>query len=203
MAFKDQISLYGLGTQVGELRGYDIPLGPGCTGPTIGVSFFTGFPCYRNGTTQRFELIGGAIGYKDGTPTPVDFSYAWGPYGGNALKIYSWSTSRPLGSRYSMALEYDGTLERPMAFGALDSQWLRRVSLGDSISANTNVSISFRSISGTGGFALPGVNLAASLHQVFPNGSELFVNFGTPASTATLDRLVVKYVLHTGGGTGT
>ncbi|HEY7992584.1 MAG TPA: hypothetical protein VID24_00060 [Candidatus Eremiobacteraceae bacterium] len=203
LTFKNQISLYSLGTQIGELRGYDIPLGPGCTGPTIGVSFFTGFPCYRNGTTQRFELYGGAIGYKDGTPTPVDFSYATGPYGGNALKIYSLSTSRPLGSHFSMALEFDGSDENLLPAGTPNSQFLRRVSLGDSISANTNISLSFRSISGTGGFAQPGVDLAASLHQVFGNGSELFVNFGTPAASTTLDRLVVKYVLHTGGGTGT
>jgi hypothetical protein len=50
---------------------------------------------------------------------------------------------------------------------------------------------------------LPGVNLAVGLHERFHNNNELFVNFGTPAASATLDRLIVKYVVRLGGGAGT
>jgi len=71
------------------------------------------------------------------------------------------------------------------------------------IGANTNFSIALRAISGTGGFAQPGVNIAASLHHRFKNDSELFVNYGTPAAPTTLQRVVLKYVLRMGGGSGT
>ena len=60
-----------------------------------------------------------------------------------------------------------------------------------------------RGYRGTGGFAQPGVNLAASLHHRFKNDSELFFNYGTPAAPTTLQRVVLKYVLRTGGGSGT
>jgi len=61
-----------------------------------------------------------------------------------------------------------------------------------------------RSISGTGGFSYPGVNFAASFHDQFAGGNELYIDFGSPAASATLDRLIVKYVLHIGqGGVGT
>lgn len=203
VTFQDQISLYNLGTQIGELRSYDIPSGPGCSGPIVGQSYFTGYPCYIGGQTSRFELYGGAIGYRDGTSTPVDFSVAQGPYGPNDVKLYSATTSRPIGKHISIALEYDGTLERSLSTGLPDSQWLRRISIGDSISSESNFSIGLRSINGRGGFAEPGVNVAGSFHTVFPNGSEMYVSYGTPAATATLDRLVIKYIVHAGSGTGT
>jgi hypothetical protein len=87
--------------------------------------------------------------------------------------------------------------------GFTNGQLLRRIGIGESFGPDTNVSIALRSINGRGGFALPGVNLAVGLHERFHNNNELFVNFGTPAASATLDRLIVKYVLRIGGGAGT
>ncbi len=72
-----------------------------------------------------------------------------------------------------------------------------------SLGSDTSFSVALRSISGTGGYAAPGVNLAASLHARFRSGGELYLTFGTPASPRTLDRALVKYVLHLGGGAGT
>ena len=86
--------------------------------------------------------------------------------------------------------------------GPTNGQWLRRVTVGENVGPNTNFSLSLRGISGTGGFAQPGLNLAGSLHHRFRNDSELFVNYGTPAAPATLQRVVLKYVLRTGGGAG-
>jgi hypothetical protein len=60
-----------------------------------------------------------------------------------------------------------------------------------------------RAINGTGGFSVPGVNLAASFHRRFGNDSELFVNYGTPAASQTLQRVIVKYVLRLGSAAGT
>lgn len=47
------------------------------------------------------------------------------------------------------------------------------------------------------------MNLAANYHRRFANNSEVFVNYGTPAATATVQRLIVKYVLRLGSAAGT
>jgi hypothetical protein len=202
--FKNGFSIDGLGPADGVLRSYDIPENSDCTGPTIGSSFFTGFPCYLNGQNQRFNLFQSAFGYKDGTPAPIDASTSWGPFGANYTHLYSISTSRPLGQRFSLGLEYDGTDERSFATGELDSQWLRRVSLGESLGPDSNVSLSLRSINGLGGFSPSvGTDVALAYHRRFSSGNELFVNYGTPAAYATVHRFIVKYVLHTGGAAGT
>lgn len=202
--FKNGLSINNLGPSVGTLRSYDIPADvTTCSGPTISTSSFTGFPCYRGGQDERFNLLTAAAGYKDGTPTPVDASYAFGPFGGNYTQLFTIATSRPLG-RFAMGLEYDGTFERSLASGVLDSQFLRRISLGRSIGADSNVSLSIVSINGRGGFATQtGTNVAFGYHQRFLTGNELFLSYGTPATYTTLDRFIVKYVLHLGGDAGT
>jgi hypothetical protein len=202
--FKNGFSIDGLGPVDGVLRSYDIPENSDCTGPTIGSSFFTGFPCYLNGQNQRFNLFQSAFGFKDGTPAPIDASTSWGPFGTNYTHLYSITTSRPLGQRFSIGLEYDGTDERSFATGELDSQWLRRVSLGESLGPDSNLSLSLRSINGLGGFSPSvGTDVALAYHRRFSNGDELFLNYGTPAAYATVHRFIVKYVLHTGGAAGT
>ncbi len=201
--FKNGFSVNNLGPQVGLLRSYDIVAGPGCNGPSIGRSAFTGAPCYRDGETDRFNLFNAAFGYRDGTPAPIDVSYSWGPFGGVQLHQFTSTTSRPLARRLSLSLEYDGTWERSPATGGVDSQFLRRIGLGESLGRDTNVSISLRSINGYGGFALPGTNVAASFHRHWANGDELYVDYGTPAATVTLDRVIVKYVMHVGPLPGT
>ncbi|HEV3154496.1 MAG TPA: carbohydrate binding family 9 domain-containing protein [Candidatus Baltobacteraceae bacterium] len=203
LTFKNQFSIDAAGPFVSQLIAYDIPSGPGCSGSALGQTTFTGYPCYRNPTPQVFHLYGTGIGYRDGTPTPIDVSLNQGPYGGNFTRLYTSSTSRPIGQHLSLSLEYDATLERSLSTGVLNSQWLRRVSIGESFGPDSNFSIGLRSINGTGGFALPGVNLAASYHRKFPGGDELFFNYGTPAATATLDRFTVKYVFRSGQGAGT
>ncbi|HWT04837.1 MAG TPA: hypothetical protein VN224_03700, partial [Xanthomonadales bacterium] len=88
--------------------------------------------------------------------------------------------------------------------GLLDSQWLRRVSVGVPIDAESNLSISLRSINGLGGFApQAGTNLAFAYHRRFGNGNEVFLNYGTPAAFTTLHRFVLKLVFHVNGDAGT
>ncbi|MBV8154202.1 MAG: hypothetical protein JOY98_07270 [Candidatus Eremiobacteraeota bacterium] len=201
--FKNGISINTLGPSIGTLRSYDVPAGPGCGGPTIGTTSFTGFPCYRNGQDQRYNLFTTAIGYKDGTPQPFDVSYAFGPFGGKWTQLFTVATSRPLG-RFSIALQYDGTYERAFATGVLDSQFLRSISVGRSLGPESNVSVALQNINGIGGFATQtGTNVAFGYHQRFADGNELYVNYGTPASYRTLDRFIAKYVLHIGGDAGT
>jgi hypothetical protein len=201
--FKNGISIDNLGPSVGTLRQYDVPAGPGCSGPSVGTTTFTGYPCYRDGQDERFNLFTTALGYRDGTPAPVDASYAFGPFGGNQTQLFTFSTSRAI-KRISIALSYDGTYERSLATGALNSQFFRRLSVGESLGPESNVSLSLQNINGLGGFApQTGTNVALAYHQRFENGNELFVNYGTPAAYATLQRFIVKFVFHEGGDAGT
>ena len=202
--FQNQFSINGIGEAVGQLRSYSIPEGPGCTGPILFVSSFTGYPCYLDGFTQPFNLYQIPVGYRDGTPSPIDASYSWGPFGDNYVHLFTLSTSRQLTRRLSLGLEYDGTYERAFSDGVLDSQWLRRISLGYNISSESALTFELRDINGYGGFATEiGNNLAVAFHQRFSSGNELYVNFGSPAAGATLNRLIVKFVLHAGADAGT
>jgi hypothetical protein len=45
---------------------------------------------------------------------------------------------------------------------------------------------------------VPGLNLAVSYHRKFTGGNELYVAYGSPAATQTLDRFIVKYIFHAG-----
>jgi hypothetical protein len=105
---------------------------------------------------------------------------------------------------YGITLEWDGNIER-MAAGApiFDSQWLRRVSFSRSFGRNASLAVNFQSINGTGGFAVPGANVALLYEQRFINADMLYLEYGTPAAPATLHRFIVKYVFHVGGATGT
>ncbi len=201
--FKNGFSLNGAGPTISYLRAYDVPANPDCTGPSLGQSYFTGFPCYRNGTNVPFNLMGLPVGYHDGTPRPVDFSATWGLFGNDETHLYTISTSRPLGSRYSLGLEYDGSYQRDRTTGILESQWLRRVSLGIDTGSDSNLTLSLRDINGLGGFSTQtGLNVAAAFHMRLRNG-DLYLNYGTPAAYVTLDRFIVKYVIRAGGDAGT
>ncbi len=202
--FKGGWALNGAGPQVGMLRSYGIPSGPGCSGPIVSTTYYTGFPCYRDGNTQPFNLFFVPIGYRDGSPRPTDGSYDWGNFGGNWVHQFTLTHSLPVGRFISLGLEYDGTWERSIATGVLESQWLRRVSLGINLGPDENATIALRNINGVGGFApQQGLNFAAGFHKRFRNGNELFVNYGTPAAYTTLNRLIVKYVFHYGADAGT
>ena len=202
--FKDQLSLDNAGEAVGQLRSYGIPAGPDCSGPILFTSTFTGYPCYRDGVTQPYDLYQIPVGYRDGTPTPIDVNYSWGPFGDNYVHLFTLVTSRPLWRGLSLGLEYDGTYERAFSDGVLDSQWLRRISLGYNIGSESTVSLELRDINGYGGFATQiGNNLALAFHERFPAGNELYVNYGSPAAGATLNRLIVKFVFHAGADEGT
>lgn len=214
-AFKNGFSINGIGPSVGLLRRYAAdnpgardgagnPVYPGgCNDPSLPYTSYTGFPNYYCGTTDRYNLMGAAFGYGDGTPSPLDWSATEGPFGPFFLHSYTLSTSRPLGARTSISFEYDGTYERTMGTGHLESQWLRRVTFGQTLGTDSNLALSLRAINGNGGFAAPGLNFSASFHRRFSNGNDLFINYGTPAANQTLNRLIVKFVFHEGGQSGT
>ena len=203
MVFKNGLSFDGLGPAIGELRAYGIPSGPGCSGTIVATSYFTGYPCYLDGSTQAFDLMAIPIGYGDATPNPVDIDYSWGNFGGNDTHLFTTTATRVLTRALTLGLAYDGTWERDLWTGTLSSQWLRRLTLGYNIGSRETLSLSLRSINGLGGFATSvGTDVAVAFRRDFTNGDELYVNYGTPAAPATLDRLIAKFVFHVGGDNG-
>jgi hypothetical protein len=201
VTFKDLISLYPQFDD-SELRQYD-----DC------------YPIYSGGRTLPFDQSGFGIGYKDGTDTPIDASFSSGDFGlptpdgsgitcGSSgsdtpafLQQYDTSTSRRIGQKLTASIEFGGTRER-YSFFPDDSQWLRRASLDESLSRDADISVGYRSISGTGGFASPGQNLSLGFHERFDSQDELYINFGSPNATTTLNRTILKFVWHFGGGAG-
>ena len=159
-------------------------------------------PILTGGRMLPFNNTSLTLGYRDGTPAPIDGTFGEGNFSDFYLQQFNVSTSRQLNTRLSLQATYAGTHERSPAIG-VDGQLLRSVAIGESLGPDTNVTLALRSINGLGGFAVPGVNLAAGFHEKFRNGSEFFLNYGTPAAPATLDRLIVKYLLRFGGGAGT
>jgi len=206
--FRNLFSFDGIGPTVSLLRQYSIPTtSASCMlssqNPVAGTSSFTGFPCYLQGSDVPYNLMAVPIGYRDGSPTPIDVSANWGSFGGNWMHYYTSTTSRPIGRKVTLGLEYDGTYERDLATGVLESQWLRRVSVGYNINATTNISIGLRGINGLGGFVtVPGNNLAFGFHTQTANG-DIYINYGSPSANVMLNRLIVKYVFRMGSAAGT
>ena len=203
--FKNLLSVQ-LTTQNGFLRVYDAP-----------------YPAYANPHDLRFEQNSLSLGYRDGTPSPIDVSYSAGPFAIQCvgftsvpafcadatvpfvpafLQQFTLSGSRSIAPSYALSAELDSTRERPFA-GVADGQQLRRFSVTRSFGRDTSLALGLRTITGTGGYGIPGTNVAASFHERFRNQSELYVEYGTPAAYRTLQRMLVKYVFHVGGGTGT
>ena len=200
--FNNLFSINGAGGTIGRLRGYDGVSGTCATGVSTGRTYFTGYPCYRNGQTDAFDLAQLPLGYRDGTPSPIDVSANWGVFGTNDLHFYTASTSRQFG-RATVGMEYDASFERDRTTSLLQTQFLRRLSVGFTTGADSNLTIGLRGINGLGGFApAAGVNFSAAYHARLRNG-DLYVNYGTPAANETLHRFIVKYVVRAGADSGT
>ena len=194
---------------LGQVREFDANGSAGVTFTNnISAMFAAGPSALRfdesaQGDLVPFSLRSLMIGYKDGSPKPVDVSYSWGPFGGGYLQQMTFSTSQQFGL-YGVALEYDGTVEHASVSQPYDTQWLRRVSLTRSFGRSASLAIGLRSVNGMGGFATPGTNLAFSYHKRFANLDELYIDYGTPAAPGnTIHRFIMKYVFHAGGGSGT
>jgi hypothetical protein len=159
-------------------------------------------PTITNGENQPFHQSTAILGFRDGTSSPIDLSYGAGPWATYYLQQFNMSTTTPLGSRFNLSAVYAGTHERSDLIG-VNGQILRSLTLGTAISPDANLSLSLRSINGTGGFATPGVNFAGGFHWRFKSGSELFMNYGSPAAPQTLYRFITKFLWRIGGGAGT
>ncbi len=178
---------YAFGDSAGTLRSYD-------------GDIYSGYPNgYGDAVAQPFVTKDVEVHLGEGTPRSLDASYVFGPFGGFYLDQVATTVSSQLGGGRSLSFDYAGTRERQFA-GAADGQWLRRLSLAFPIGDGGSASLAYRVISGAGGFASPGRNLAVGFQRRFRSGNELFVDYGTPGATRTLNRLIVKYLIRLGGG---
>jgi hypothetical protein len=187
-------------------------------------TYAQGYPFYSNPKDVAFDTNAINLNYRDGTPSPTDLSYSFGPFAvscaglpafplpcASAVNTYTpaytqqftLTTTRAFRAGYGATLEYAGTLEHPFV-GTSDAQFLRRISLTHALGSDSQLALSLQEISGTGGFAAPGNDLAISYHKRFRDQSQLYFEYGSPASYKTLQRFVLKYVYHIGeGGAGT
>ncbi|MBV8748733.1 MAG: hypothetical protein JO103_03360 [Candidatus Eremiobacteraeota bacterium] len=163
-----------------------------------GDYFSGGTHGYRDQQLQPFKTWDFGVGWGEGTPNSLRTDVQEGPFGTYFLHQTTSTFTRALG-RASLSVDYAGTRES-MFTGPSDGQWLRRFSFAIPLGPDGNASIGYRDVSGRGGFAIPGRDLAISLRRKFRSGNELFVNYATPAANSTLDRLIVKYLLKVGGG---
>jgi hypothetical protein len=205
VTLKNQLNLKVV-YQIGLLRSYTTQAPTrleSCSSSSIPRTSYTGYPNYYCPLTQQFSNMGVTLGYRDGTPFPIDLSYAEGPFGGVYLHQYGSSLSRQLNRRLSFSINYDGTYAS--SNGVLTSQWLRRFSVSEALGADSNVSLEYRVINGNISVVPqpPGANLAVSFHDLLRNGNTLYLSYGTPAASQTLNRLIVKYIFSSGGGAGT
>jgi hypothetical protein len=190
----------------GAVREYDANWGAGVTfNNQLSVNLFGGpsgarFTPGSGGPLIPFTLTQVGLGYKDGTPSPIDASYAWGQFGGFYLQQITTGISRQIGL-YGISLAYDGTLEHALTL-PINSQWLRRISLTRSFGRDTSLAIGIRGINGTGGYTVPGTNIALSFNHRFANQDQVYLDFGAPEAPQTLHRFIMKYVFHMGGETG-
>ncbi len=176
-----------------------------------------GYPVYLNGQTFSSHTNFFGLNYRDGTPQSIDSGYTYGPNagflapGGVQQSTYSSfyfneffiNGSDQLTARWNLAADYTGDRERCYFTGCDIQQSLRRFSLGYSLGPDSNVSLAYRTISGTG-YSPTAADFAAAYHRKFRNGNEMYLEWGTPQTTTQLDRFVLKYVLHLGGaGSGT
>ncbi len=195
--------------RAGQIREYDANVSIGALFTNNLSAGFSGGPSglrfdeSSSGDVTAFSLRQINLGYKDGSPKPVDVTYSWGPFGGGYLQQMTFSTAQQFGL-YGISFEYDGTVEHASSTQPYDTQWLRRVSLTRAFGKSASLAIGLRAVNGDGGFAAPGTNLALSYHKRFANLDELYVDYGTPAARGnTLHRVIVKYVFHAGGQSGT
>ena len=160
--------------------------------------YFSGGPHgYRDQQLLAFKTWSAGVGYGEGTPNSLRTDYQAGPFGSFFLHQTTSTFTRSLGSA-SLSFDYAGTREAAYT-GASEGQWLRRISLAVPLGRDGNASVAYRDVSGRGGFATPGRNLAGSFRKRFANGNELFLNYGTPAASSTLDRWILKYLIRLGG----
>jgi Carbohydrate family 9 binding domain-like len=197
----------GFSTDASELRTYE-----------------EAYPFYTNGQNVAFDTNQLSLNYRDGTPSPTDFTYAFGPFAVSCEDLpstpapcadavnefapaytqqFNLTSTKAFAGGLAATATYAGTIERPF-LGTMDSQFLRKISLSRALGADAQIALSFGTINGQGGFAAPGTNLAVSYHKRFRNQSQLYFEYGSPASYHTLQRFVLKYVYHIGaGGAGT
>src|SRR6202011_3224018 len=102
-------------------------------------------PVLTGGVNLPFNQSSFTLGYRDGTPAPLDFFYGAGHFSTFSLQQFNVFPTRPIGTRLNFSLPYAGPHERSPAMG-VDGQILRSISVGESLGPETNLTLALRSI---------------------------------------------------------
>lgn len=184
------------------------------------LTYAQAYPSYQGRAAFAFNQRSVSLTIGSGKSANAFASIAWGPYatycgkatfcsrnisGYEATYVQqpALSLSYPLGRAYLARFDYQGSVEHALYRHGADSQWLRRLTLSRNIGDRGSVNVQYRLISGNGGNSIPGNNLSISYGQRLNNLNQVYLQFGSPASTRTLDRVIVKYIFHIGQGPGT
>lgn len=141
---------------------------------TYGGNYYSGEPNgYLDGIALPYKTASVGTGYGEGTPSSIRIDEQAGPFGTFFLNQLTTTVIHTVG-RAGLEFDYGGTVERADG-AAIDGQTLRRLTLSLPLGVSGAFSVQYRDISGRGGNAIPGKNVAASFRHRFANGSELFV----------------------------
>jgi hypothetical protein len=165
-------------------------------------SYAVAYPQYAGGTTAPYDSSFISVGVLQNTPRAAYVSLTWGHFANYYLQQTLGSASSPVTKRISVTLDFDQSLERFDDGAPTNGQILKRLSLFDSISPNDSATLSYRIVSGSGGSAVPGSNLAIGYTKRTAHGNQLIIEIGSPAAPVTQERFIIKYVQLIGGGVG-
>lgn len=165
-------------------------------------SYYYAYPDYSYGTVYPYNQNYFTVGYLTGTPHAAYVSTTWGQFANYYLHQRLGSVSTPITKRISATFDFQQSLQQFDDGEPDNGQLLKRLSLFDSLSAYDSATLSYRVVSGTGGGAQAGKNLALSYLRRTRHGNSLIVEIGSPAAPKTLNRFILKYVQLIGGGVG-
>ncbi len=165
-------------------------------------SYAVAYPNYVGGRTDPYDSNFISVGVLQNTPRAAYVSLTWGHFADYYLQQTLGSASSPITKRISVTLDFQQSLERFDDDAPSNGQILKRLSLFDSISPNDSATLSYRIVSGSGGSAVPGSNLAIGYSKRTPHGNQLIVEIGSPAAPVSQERFIIKYVQLIGGGVG-
>ena len=167
-------------------------------------SGLVGYPFYTGGVTRTYDQHSVNLGWKEGTPAPFNAGFSWGPFGDMYLQQVSLSTSRAIGTRWNVGGEIDGTRERPSFGGPRERPVAAPPHASARRSTRTRTSrFAARRSAAPADSRSPASTSPARSTTASRTTASCSSTTAPRRRPTTLQRVVLKYVLRTGGGAGT
>lgn len=194
------------------------------TRSSIDINLTTAFDnlLLSNGVLTPVAQHGISVTYHSGSQTnnPVSFdthgsssspttiSLNTGLYGNGRLDTWIRRSTVKLGTRGSLALDFDNTVQRFQA-GSPNIQWFERVGYTFQIGPESSLGFGARRVvgfppvpNGGGNCAGSCTNISLAYHRRLPH-AEFYVAYGDPNSLTTTPQLLLKTIFYVGADKGT